>query len=195
MIYRFTTATLLAQGAAAGRQLMECSTGQVATCFNLIEDGGDIDLNPSGTMSSWDGITSNAQLTLKNKYASIACIEGMCLWVNTTGKGVVLIKDNGGTSTLEKLTIKDGTTFYGGGLSVKNANAVLILVAFIDNASSGYGGAISVNTYGGGSSAATLQGCSFSGNTASDGGPDVYNYGQTVVISGCPAGEDKATRP
>ena len=97
------------------------------------------------------------------------------------------IDSNGGTSTLSHLVIKDGdATNYGGGLQVVNSNVVLILVAFIDNAAYYWGGAIYVYYYG--SSTATLQGCSFAGNTASTG-PDVYNNWQTVVIGGCPAGE------
>ena len=73
---------------------------------------------------------------------------------------------------------------------MSNSNVVLILVAFIDNAASIYGGAIYVSSSG--SSSVTLQGCSFAGNTASSG-PDVYNNGETVVIGGCPAG--KPIRP
>jgi len=98
----------------------------------------------------------------------------------------VYIDSNGGTSTLSHLVVKDGDASAGGGLFVQNSNVVLILDAFIDNAASDYGGAIFVYYYG--SSTATLQGCSFAGNTASTG-PDVYNNWQTVVIGGCPAGE------
>ena len=195
MIYRFIIATLLAQGAAAaGRQLESCNTSDIATCFANVVSGGDIDLTP-GTMNTWDGIYSNTQLSLQSKYASIACSEdgGVCAWQGATGKRVVYIVNNGGTSTLEGLTIKDGDAAgnSGGGLYVQNSNVVLIIVAFIDNAASYDGGAISV--YSG--STVTLQGCSFAGNTASRDGPNVYNNGQSVVISGCPAGEDKPTRP
>ena len=192
MIYRFTTATLLAQGAAAGRQLqLSCNTGQVATCFANNGSGMVITLVP-GTMSSWDGLEADTQLSLWNKYASIACSEegGVCVWQGANPKRVVKIKDNFGTTTLEGLTIKEGDNpgEYGGGLYVHNSNVVLIIVAFIDNATS-YGGAIYVVTTG--SSTVTLQGCSFAGNTAAGSAPDVYNYGQTVVIGGCPTGEDK----
>ena len=146
-------------------------------------------------MSSWDGINSNILLYLENKFASIACNEdgGVCVLQGVSGKIVVYIGDNGGTSTLEGLTIKGGDFSDGGGLFVHNSNVVLIIVAFIDNAVLNSGGAIFVDFYG--SRTVTLQGCSFAGNTASGDGPDVYNQGQTVLISGCPAGEDKPTLP
>jgi len=204
MIYRFTTATLLAQGAAAaGRQLESCNTSDIATCFANVVSGGDIDLTP-GTMNTWDGLDSSTQLWLWGKYASIACSEdgGVCIWQGATGKRVVYIHSNGGTSTLSHLVVKDGhapSGGYGGGLAVYNSNVVLIIVAFIDNDAMGGGamggGAIYVERNG--SITVTLQGCSFAGNTAysSNNGPDVYNDGQTVLISGCPAGEDKPTLP
>jgi len=185
--------TLLAQRFAAGRQLLEsCDTANVATCFKNVVNGGDIDLVP-GTMSSWDQIDSH-QLTLNNKYASIACSAdgGVCVWQGATEKGVVRMQDNGGTTTLSRLMIKDGNAFYGGGLYLYNSNVVLILIDFIDNAAY-YGGAISVINAG--SSTATLQGCSFAGNTAGEYGPDVFINGQTMLISECPAGEDKPTLP
>jgi len=196
MIYRFITATLLAQGAAAaGRQLMSCNTSDIAACFANVANGADIDLVP-GKMNTWDGLHSTIQLALFSKYLSIACSEdgGVCVWQGATGKRVVYITDNGGTSTLSHLVIKDGDinqgSGNGGGLVVMNSNVVLILVAFIDNAASNRGGAIYVDSSS--SHTVTLQGCSFAGNTASYG-PDVSNNGMTVVISGCPAGEDKPT--
>ena len=147
-------------------------------------------------MSSTDGIYSDVQLTLRNKYVSIACNadRGACVWQGATGKLVVYIKNNGGTSTLSQIVVKDGDapSGNGGGLYLLNSNVVLILVAFIDNAASARGGAIYVNLTG--SSSVTLEGCSFAGNTAIYG-PDVYNDRKTVVIGGCPSGEDKPIRP
>ena len=169
-----------------------CTTAGVATCFADASDGDEIELS-AGTLSSGDGIMSGTQLTLGFKYASIACNVdgGACVWQGATGKQVVCIRDNGGTSTLSHLVIKDGDLNHGsgngGGLLVYNANVVLILVAFIDNAASNWGGAIYVDSNG--SSSVTLHGCSFSGNTAISGGPDVYNQQETVAIGGCPAGE------
>jgi len=169
-----------------------CTTAGVAACFASASNGDELELS-AGTLSSWDGIHSNTQLALQNKYASIACSAdgGACVWKGASGKRVVYIYDNGGTSTLSHLVVKDGDIGYrGGGLSVQNSNVVLILVAFIDNAASTKGGAIYVEIYG--SSSVTLHGCSFSGNTASSG-PDVYNAYETVAIGGCPEG--KPSRP
>jgi len=148
----------------------------------------------AGTLSSTDGINGSTQLSLWGKFASIACSAdgGACVWQGAAGKRVVYIANNGGTSTLEGLNIKNGAAIDGGGLNVHNSNVGLILVAFIDNAASSKGGAIYVSNEG--SSSVTLHGCSFSGNTAPNG-PDVYNHGQTVVIGGCPAGEGKSIRP
>jgi len=121
--------------------LESCNTSDIATCFANVVSGGVIDLVP-GTMNSWDGIYSTVQLSLNYKYASIACSEdgGVCVWQGATGKGVVYIEDNGGTSTLEGLTIKGGDFSDGGGLFVHNSNVVLIIVAFIDNAVLNSGG-------------------------------------------------------
>jgi len=187
MIRKLTTATLLAHG-AAGRKLVSCNTAEVATCFESLEAGGDIDLVP-GTLTSWDGIDSYFQIVLEDKHATITCSEdgGTCVWQASDGKSNLNIKNNDGTTTLRSITIKDGAG-QNGGLIVQNSNVVLILVAFIDNAASNRGGAIYVHYSG--SSSVTLHGCSFSGNTASNSAPDVYNNGETVVISGCPAGED-----
>jgi len=202
MIYRFTTATLLAaQGAAAGRQLESCETAQIATCFDNVGNGAssDIDLVP-GTMNTWDGINSYTQLYLGSKEVFIACSEdgGGCVWQGATGKRVVKINDNGGTSSLRGLTIKDGDAGGdGAGLYVTNSNVGLIIVAFIGNAAGAGGGAIYADTSG--SVILSLKGCSFAGNTAGSNGPDVYNNGQDVIIAGCPTGEDnprlRPTRP
>jgi len=192
MIYRFATATLLAQGVVAGRKLESCTTAGVATCFADASDGVEIELS-AGTLSSTDGIDSNTQLALWSKYASIACSEdgGACVWQGVIGKRVVWIKDNGGTSTLKGLTIKSGDISQpGGGLYVRNSNVVIIIVAFINNAST-HGGAIYVSDSG--STTLTLQGCSFAGNTASVNGNDVFNSEETVTIGGCPEG--KSIRP
>ena len=147
----------------------------------------------AGTLSSTDGISSNNQLTLQFKYASIACNVdgGACVWQGATQKRVVFIYNNGGTTTLTALTIRGGNINNGGGLWVQNSITDLILVSFIDNAASTKGGAIFVDSTG--SSSVTLQGCSFAGNSAgtSELGPDVYNLEQTVVIGGCPDGEGK----
>jgi len=181
---------------------MSCNTAEVATCFADASDGDELELS-AGTLSSWDGIESDFQLTLQSKYATITCSAdgGACIWQGATGKGVVGITNNGGTSTLSHLVVKDGNTSYeGGGLYVQNSNVVLILVAFIDNTASYYGGAIYVGDSG--PSTVTLQGCSFSGNTcpfaettSGTSGQDVFNWFQTVMIYGCPAGEDKPIRP
>ena len=202
MIYRFTTATLLAaQGAAAGRQLESCETAQIATCFDNVGNGAssDIDLVP-GTMNTWDGINSYTQLYLGSKEVFIACSEdgGGCVWQGATGKRVVKINDNGGTSSLRGLTIKDGDAGGdGAGLYVTNSNVGLIIVAFIGYAAGAGGGAIYADTSG--SVILSLKGCSFAGNTAGSNGPDVYNNGQDVIIAGCPTGEDtprlRPTRP
>jgi len=173
---------------------MECTTAGVAACF-ASSNGDELELS-AGTLSSTDGIYSDVQLTLRNKYVSIACNadRGACVWQGATGKLVVYIKNNGGTSTLSQIVVKDGDapSGNGGGLYLLNSNVVLILVAFIDNAASARGGAIYVNLTG--SSSVTLEGCSFAGNTAIYG-PDVYNDRKTVVIGGCPSGEDKPIRP
>ena len=186
MIYRFATATLLAQGVVAGRKLESCTTAGVATCFADASDGVEIELS-AGTLSSTDGIDSNTQLALWSKYASIACSEdgGACVWQGATGKGVVRIEHNGGTTTLTSITIKDGDEGSGGGLMVDSSNAVLILVNFVDN-NANLGGAIYVTSNG--SSSVTLHGCSFAGNTVTSGAPDVYNLGESVSINTCPAG-------
>ena len=188
---KFTTATLLAQG-AAGRKLVSCNTPDVASCFANAINGDDIDLVP-GTMSSTDGLYT-VQLYLAFKYASIACNEdgGACVWQGAATRGVVMIDTNGGTTTLRSITIKGGAASAGAGLYVWSSNVDLILIDFIDNVASS-GGAIFVSA---GSSTVNLQGCSLAGNTAGTIGPDVYNNAKNVVISGwCPEGEDKPIRP
>jgi len=97
----------------------------------------------------------------------------------------VHIVNNGGTVTLTSITIKDGDYGggAGGGLYVDNSDVVLIIIAFIDNASGGSGGAIFVRD----SVTVTLHGCSFAGNSAGSAGPDVYNSGETDINT-CPAG-------
>ena len=177
-------------GEGQGRRKLptSCTTAGVAACFASAGNGDEIETAP-GTLSSWDGIHSNTQLWLANKYVSIACSAdgGACVWQGATGKGVVNISSNGGTSTLSHLVVKDGDYIgNGGGLSVFNSNVDLTLIDFIDNAANRWGGAIFVENSG--SSTATLHGCSFAGNTSTEG-PDVYNNFQTVVIGGCPAGE------
>ena len=166
-----------------------CNTAEVATCFADASDGDELELS-AGTLSSTGGINSSTQLALFSKYASIACSadSGACVWQGATGKRVVWIYNNGGTTTLAGLHIKDGDAgSFGGGLIVENSNVELILVAFIENAAPAGGGAICVKLAG--SSSIALHGCSFSGNTASSDGPDVYNTGQTVAIGGCPEGK------
>jgi len=170
-----------------------CTTSGIASCFADSSNGDEIEISP-GTMSSTDGLHSRSQLILASKYVSIACSNAdgeACIWQGATGKRVVFIPSNGGTTTLSFLVIKNGDASAdghnnGGGLYVLISNVVLIVVSFIDNAASNYGGAIDV--YYSGSSSLTLHGCSFSGNTATDG-PDIKNTQQTVVIGGCPAGE------
>ena len=181
-------AEFLEGGGGQGRRRLptSCTTAAVATCFGMTSNGDEIELS-AGTLSSTDGINSWARLTLQNKHASIACSAdgGACVLQGATGKTVVFIYNNGGTSTLKGLTIKDGdVSGWGGGLYVYNSNVILILIDFIDNAASIGGGAINIYS---GSSTATLYGCSFARNTASSG-PDVYNYQKTVVINPCPAG-------
>ena len=172
-----------------------CPTAGFALCWASASNGDDLELS-AGTLSSWDGIDITTQLRLQSKYASIAYSAdgGACVWQGATGKRVVYIADNGGTSTLSYITIKDGDASNGGGLYVSNSNVVLVLIDFIGNAASSAGGAIYVIS---GSSSVNLHCCSFSGNTAyaSSYGPDVYNNAETVVIGGCPAGEDKSIRP
>jgi len=195
-LFLLLTLLVSAEGQFHRKLPTRCKTAEeVATCFASAGNGDEIETAP-GTLSSWDGILSWAQLSLRYKYASIACSAdgGACVWQGATGKTVVYIRDNGGTSTLSHLVVKDGDTpsgYDGGGLFVRNSNVVLILVAFIDNAASSNGGAIYVTSTG--SSSVTLHGCSFSGNTASYQGPDVYNSRETVAIGGCPEG--KSIRP
>ena len=175
-----------------------CTTSGIATCFADSSNGDEIEISP-GTMSSTDGLHSSSQLQLASKYVSIACSNAIgeaCIWQGATGKRVVFIQSNGGTTTLSFLVIKNGDAsgYNGGGLYVYISNVVLIVVSFIDNAASYDGGAIDV--YYGGSSSLTLHGCSFSGNTATEtGGPDIKNTQQTVVIGGCPAGELSSSSP
>ena len=174
-----------------------CTTSGIATCFADSSNGDEIEISP-GTMSSTDGLLSSAQLKLASKYVSIACSNAIgeaCIWQGATGKRVVSIQSNGGTTTLSFLVIKNGdaSDSNGGGLYLSNSNVVLIVVSFIDNAASSHGGAIYV--YYSGSSSLTLHGCSFSGNTATETGPDIKNTQQTVVIGGCPAGELSSSSP
>ena len=184
-------AEFLEGGGGQGRRRLptSCTTAGVAACFASASSGDELEL-AAGTLSSTDGIHGYVQLSLWNKFASIACSAdgGACVWQGATGKRVVYIANNGGTSTLEGMNIKNGAARNGGGLYVQNSNVGLILVAFIDNAATGYGGAIYVHSES--SSSVTLHGCSFSGNTASSAsnGPDVYNR-QTVAIGGCPEGK------
>jgi len=177
--------TTVSTGSTSVDQCM-CMTSGIATCFASASNGDDILMSP-GTLSSTDGIYFTSQLTLQSKYATITCSAdgGACILQGATGKGVVLIKNNGGTTTLSFLVIKNGDYNSGGGLFVWNSNVVLILVSLIDNAAVN-GGAMYVHNIG--SSLVTLQGCSFAGNTASSSyGPDVYNRGETVAIDTCPA--------
>jgi len=165
-----------------------CTTAGFATCWASASNGDELDLS-AGTLSSWDGIRIGVQLTLQNKYASIACSadEGACVWQGASENCVVYIWDNGGITTLSFIILKNGHATSGGGLYVYNANVVLILVLLVDNHCETNGGAIYV-TYRG-SSSATLHGCSFAGNTASGSAPDVFNFQETVVIAGCPEGK------
>jgi len=171
--------------------VMECTTSGVAACFASASNGDELELSP-GTLSSTDGIIYYAQLTLQNKYAYIGCsnVDGAaCVWQGAGGKGVLYIKDNGGTTTLSYLTVEGGDTSVGGGLRVQNSNVVLIIITLLDN-SAVQGGAIYVLENG--SSNLSLHGCSFGGNTASSGA-DVSNKKETVVIGSCPSG--KPCRP
>jgi len=177
--------TTISSGSTSVDQCM-CMASGIATCFASASNGDEIGIAP-GTLSSWDGIRSDTQLSLSNKYESFACNTdgGACIWQGVTGKRVVYIYMNGGTTTLTSVIIKDGVAgIHGGGLYVYNSNVILILIDFTDNAATYYGGAIYVYS---GSSTATLYGCSFARNTASSG-PDVYNDRKTVVINPCPAG-------
>ena len=187
-------AEFLEGGGGQGRRRLptSCTTAAVATCFGMTSNGDEIELS-AGTLSSTDGINSWARLTLQNKHASIACSAdgGACVLQGATGKTVVNIYNNGGTSTLSHLVIKDGdSSGHGGGLYVSNSNVVLTLIDFNDNAASSNGGAIYVSNTG--TSSVNLLGCSFAGNTAGSA-PDVYNYQETVAIGGCPVG--KPIRP
>ena len=114
---------LIAQGTAG----MSCNTTDIATCFASVADGGVIDLAP-GTMSSGDGISAYAQFYMQDKHVTIAC-NGRgetCTLKGASGKGVVRLKNNRGTTILARLIIRDGdntesSTSYGdsgGGLYV-----------------------------------------------------------------------------
>jgi len=66
------------------------------------------------------------------------------------------------------------------------SNALLVVMSFINNIASNYGGAILTSF---GTVMVTLQGCSFAENEApANMGPDIYRRIGTVTINGCPEG-------
>jgi len=75
-----------------------------------------------GTLTGWDGLESDVQLFLANEYVSIYCDTSSaetCTWKGATGKCVVVIYLNGGTTILGHIIIRDGD------FSVSNAKRAL----------------------------------------------------------------------
>ena len=86
------------------------ATSGIATAFASSIDGDKLVMEP-GTLTEGDGIYSNVQLTLATKYVSIYCDTSSaetCTWKGATGKSVVYIYYNGGTTTLGHIIIRDG---------------------------------------------------------------------------------------
>ena len=97
------------------------ATSGIATAFASAIDGVKLVMEP-GTLTEGDGIKSYIQLYLYAKYMSIYCdtsSEETCTWKGATGKGVVHILSNGGTTTLGRIIIRDGD------YSVSNAKRAL----------------------------------------------------------------------
>ncbi|GMI51800.1 hypothetical protein ScalyP_jg121, partial [Parmales sp. scaly parma] len=87
--------------------------------FASASAGASLHLLP-GTLRWSDSITPNVQLTLGGKALEIACggegattaqpgtPGGVCTWQGTEGRSVVRVVDNGGTTGLVSVVIRDG---------------------------------------------------------------------------------------
>ena len=88
----------------------DVATSGIATAFASATDGDKLVMEP-GTLTEGDGINPRTQLFLENKYVSIYCDTSSaetCTWKGATGKSVVYIYYNGGTTTLGHIIIRDG---------------------------------------------------------------------------------------
>ena len=86
------------------------TTSGIASAFASAIDGDKLVMEP-GTLTEGDGINPRTQLFLANKYVSIYCDTSSaetCTWKGATGKRVVSIDYNGGTTTLGHIIIRDG---------------------------------------------------------------------------------------
>ncbi|GMI62256.1 hypothetical protein ScalyP_jg159 [Parmales sp. scaly parma] len=94
------------------------ATSGIATAFASSIDGDKLVMEP--------GTLTERQLSLENKYVSIYCDTSSaetCTWKGATGKRVVFIYYNGGTTTLGHIIIRDGDSANGGGLYISGTGA------------------------------------------------------------------------
>jgi len=99
----------------------DVATSGIATAFASATNGDKLVMEP-GTLTEGDGLNSGTQLYLANKYVSIYCDTSSaetCTWKGATGKSVVYIYYNGGTTTLGHIIIRDGDS------TVSNAKRAL----------------------------------------------------------------------
>ena len=158
----------------------------------MAEAGSELAMMP-GTMDSWDGDESLSKLTLSGKTDMTLMREDQgaddaCTWKGASEKRVVSFVNNGGTTTLGFVTIRNGESLGGvpgGGVSIYSTLKVVVC-RFIDNSAANQGGAVFVAAPSG---SAFFEGCFFSGNSAIYNDNDSYNCGGTVTgITACLAG-------
>lgn len=138
-------------------------------------------------------------LMLSNKAVDFTCTadDRSCVW-SADGLDLQLayVCNNGGTSTFTGIAFRDGNPHekYGGGLDVAYIIVNLIRCEFTNNHVDNYDGGGGVYVY---SATATFTGVKFEGNTAGQGGTDIYTYGTDidtyafVAVEVCPSGYDE----
>jgi CSLREA domain-containing protein len=140
-------------------------------------DGGDSFSGDGG-----DGGVSGAGAGIINYYATLVVVES-AIYDNATGPG-----GSGGSGAGAGGV--DGYPGYGGGISsMGDSDATLRDTTVRDNSGTA-GGGLSIT---GGSSVATLDGCTVSGNTAGGNGGGLYNSGTLTMTNSTISGNDAHT--
>ena len=173
---------------------MTVPTSDVAAGYTTLVNYDVLVLTP-GVCLTWDSIYINSQLTFMNKHVHMMCDQtdgGTCTFsgAELSGKGVVYVWNNGGTTILEGFIIRDGDSDSleggGGGLVVRNSIVEGRDCMFIGNTASS-GGAIFVYT----DATVIFKGVTFTNNTATNDklSNDLINEGEISIYSNCIEGE------
>ena len=160
---------------------------------NSIMANGDTAILAVGSYKCSEGTcaSSNNMLRTDDLNGEVKCVEdnASCVLDGENERRVMMVLGTGsGTLILRALTFDKGYATFAGGVYITNGAIVdLKLCIFSNNrATTSYGGG-AIFLQGSGTSV-NLYGTSFSGNTADNGGDDIYRYSGTITIHNtCPS--------